>query len=189
MTKKLLFSTIVRRIKLKYTVQYMVTIPSLCCISHAPPFKGASWFWGRMVLCIMSWSAPMLIFFDATQNPKGIVVQSRALQWMLDREAVVADLDDPCWKGLVSSGGLPCWVCTATGGFALDPPARLQDCRGGLFCDEPVRTPPPAINGTYNNLSSVHDSHDCTFTFTDVPAEARYLYKVCPNLALSASMH
>ncbi|KAL3136547.1 hypothetical protein ABBQ38_005794 [Trebouxia sp. C0009 RCD-2024] len=63
--------------------------------------------------------------------------QSRALQWMLKREAAVGGLEHPCWKGLVSSGGLPCWVCTATGDFALDPPARLQDCRGGLFCDEP----------------------------------------------------
>ena len=57
---------------------------------------------------------------------------------MLKREHTAAEMDNPCWKGLVSSGGLPCWVCTATGGFALDPPARLQDCRGGLFCDEPV---------------------------------------------------
>ena len=59
---------------------------------------------------------------------------------MLKREHTAAEMGNPCWKGLVSSGGLPCWVCTATGGFALDPPARLQDCRGGLFCDEPVST-------------------------------------------------
>ncbi|KAL0025980.1 hypothetical protein WJX77_010392 [Trebouxia sp. C0004] len=63
--------------------------------------------------------------------------QRRALQWMLERERVCGEIDDPCWKGLVSSGGLPCWVCTATGQFALDPPQALTDCRGGLFCDEP----------------------------------------------------
>ena len=59
---------------------------------------------------------------------------------MLERERVLGQVGDPCWKGLVSSGGLPCWVCTATGQFAVEPPPPLQDCRGGLFCDEPVRT-------------------------------------------------
>ncbi|DBA80065.1 TPA: hypothetical protein ACH3X2_007554 [Trebouxia sp. C0005] len=63
--------------------------------------------------------------------------QRRALQWMLKRERVCNEIEDPCWKGLVSSGGLPCWVCTATGQFAVDPPPALTDCRGGLFCDEP----------------------------------------------------
>ncbi|KAL0035614.1 hypothetical protein WJX79_002795 [Trebouxia sp. C0005] len=63
--------------------------------------------------------------------------QRRALQWMLKRERVCGEIEDPCWKGLVSSGGLPCWVCTATGQFAVDPPPALTDCRGGLFCDEP----------------------------------------------------
>ncbi|KAL0050649.1 hypothetical protein WJX82_004168 [Trebouxia sp. C0006] len=63
--------------------------------------------------------------------------QRQALQWMLERERVCGKIEDPCWKGLVSSDGLPCWVCTATGQFALDPPPALTDCRGGLFCDEP----------------------------------------------------
>ena len=67
-------------------------------------------------------------------------IQSRALQWMLAREQEIKEVENPCWRGLVSSGGLPCWVCIATGSFALDPPAPLQDCRGGLFCDEPVRS-------------------------------------------------
>ena len=57
---------------------------------------------------------------------------------MLKRESACQEVEDPCWRGLVSSGGLPCWVCTATGQIALDPPPTPQDCSGGLFCDEPV---------------------------------------------------
>lgn len=82
------------------------------------------------VLCARSILQLTLLLFTLTQ--------SRALQWMLKRERVSGEIEDPCWKGLVSSGGLPCWVCTATGQFAMDPPPSLQDCKGGLFCDEPV---------------------------------------------------
>ena len=58
---------------------------------------------------------------------------------MLKREQACGQIEDPCWRGLVSLGGLPFWVNTATGQFAADAPAHLYDCKGGLFCDEPVR--------------------------------------------------
>ena len=57
---------------------------------------------------------------------------------MLQREQASGKIEDPCWRGLVSQGGLPFWVNTATGQFAVDPPPDLYDCKGGLFCDEPV---------------------------------------------------
>lgn len=59
---------------------------------------------------------------------------------MLQREKACQKIEDPCWRGMLSSGGLPFYVCTATGQFAVDPPPDLHDCKGGLFCDEPVRS-------------------------------------------------
>jgi hypothetical protein len=94
---------------------------------------------------------------------------------MLQRERVWGEIADPCWKGLVSSGGLPCWVCTAIGQFALDPPPALTDCRGGLFCDEPV---------SCSNVAATHRLGSCRCGRT----QAIYLLKVEGKLADGSSV-
>ena len=57
---------------------------------------------------------------------------------MMKREQSHGRVEDPCWRGMVSSGGLPFWICAATGQLTVDAPPDVYDCKGGLFCDEPV---------------------------------------------------
>jgi len=44
-------------------------------------------------------------------------------------------------RDLTAAVGAPLFVCTATGAAEVTAPADTAHCRGGFFCDEPVRLP------------------------------------------------
>ena len=69
--------------------------------------------------------------------------QRAARRWMLERERAVGALAHPTWRAFVTRGGLPIWLCAATGDATSAPPPAVRDTRGGFFCDEPVRTRVP----------------------------------------------
>ena len=58
---------------------------------------------------------------------------------MLRRERDLCPRPHPTVRDLTAAVGAPLYVCTATGAAEVTAPADTAHCRGGFFCDEPVR--------------------------------------------------
>ena len=67
-----------------------------------------------------------------------MVVQRRAVEWMLQREKGTRNMAHPFINKFLTSSGLFFYANLATGDLSLDAPAAVKDCKGGFFCDEPV---------------------------------------------------
>ena len=70
-------------------------------------------------------------------QPSG--VQFQAVHWMLRRERDLGPRPHPTVRDLTAAAGAPLFVCTATGTAEVTAPPDTAHCRGGFFCDEPVR--------------------------------------------------
>ena len=66
-------------------------------------------------------------------------VQFQAVHWMLRRERDLGVQPHPAVRDLTAAVGAPLFLCTATGAAEVTAPADTAHCRGGFFCDEPVR--------------------------------------------------
>lgn len=107
------------------------------------------------LLCsVMSWVA----YHEATNGKVRVVAlpQRAAVRWMLAREAASPPAPHPCWRRLVTRGGVELHVNTATGEVARQAPAPVPCLCGGFFCDEPVR-----LTGCRIQMSSTGGDTSC----------------------------
>ena len=70
---------------------------------------------------------------------RSLSAQFQAVHWMLGREREVGPQTHPTVLDLTDVAGAPLFVCTATGAADVTAPPAVAHCRGGFFCDEPVR--------------------------------------------------
>ena len=69
-----------------------------------------------------------------------VAAQFQGVQWMLRRERDLGPRRHPTVRDLTAAVGAPLFVCAATGAAEVTAPPDIPHCRGGFFCDEPVRS-------------------------------------------------
>ena len=125
---------------------------------------------------------PLAVLLWPWRRPHWTAAQFQAVHWMLRRERDAGPRPHPTVRDLTAAAAAPLFVCTATGAATVTAPPNTAHCRGGFFCDEPVRfmgqQPDEDANGPELLIGMLRD------VFCDYRLEPTY-HKPHQNMMLS----